>query len=98
MSAGREIIRSRTVVLPVENIDTDQIIPARFLTTTERAGLGRCLFHDWRFTRMAGRAPISSSTSPPPTAAMCWWPGVTLPVARRASTRRGRCWTTGSMR
>ncbi len=49
MSAGREIIRSRTVVLPVENIDTDQIIPARFLTTTERAGLGRCLFHDWRF-------------------------------------------------
>ena len=33
-------LRSRTVVLPFENIDTDRIIPARFLTTTERDGLG----------------------------------------------------------
>jgi 3-isopropylmalate/(R)-2-methylmalate dehydratase small subunit len=40
---------SRTVVLPVENVDTDQIIPARFLTTTTRAGLGRALFADWRY-------------------------------------------------
>lgn len=40
---------SRTVVLPDANIDTDQIIPARFLTTTDRAGLGRVAFHDWRF-------------------------------------------------
>ena len=36
------------VVLPVDNVDTDQIIPARFLTTTERTGLGGHLFHDWR--------------------------------------------------
>ena len=42
-------LRSRTVVLPFENIDTDRIIPARFLTTTERSGLGRVLFHDWRY-------------------------------------------------
>ena len=42
-------LRSRTVVLPFENIDTDRIIPARFLTTTERDGLGRALFHDWRY-------------------------------------------------
>jgi 3-isopropylmalate/(R)-2-methylmalate dehydratase small subunit len=42
-------IRSRTVVLAHENIDTDRIIPARFLTTTERAGLGKALFHDWRY-------------------------------------------------
>jgi 3-isopropylmalate/(R)-2-methylmalate dehydratase small subunit len=41
-------IRSRTVVLRERNIDTDQIIPARFLTTTERAGLGRHAFSDWR--------------------------------------------------
>jgi 3-isopropylmalate/(R)-2-methylmalate dehydratase small subunit len=42
-------IESRTVVLPMSDIDTDQIIPARFLTTTSRDGLGQHLFHDWRY-------------------------------------------------
>jgi 3-isopropylmalate/(R)-2-methylmalate dehydratase small subunit len=42
-------IRSRTVVLPRENVDTDQIIPARFLKTTEKKGLGKVLFSDWRY-------------------------------------------------
>src|SRR5215471_640032 len=42
-------LTSRTVVLPAANIDTDQIIPARFLTTTTRAGLGKRLFADWRY-------------------------------------------------
>jgi 3-isopropylmalate/(R)-2-methylmalate dehydratase small subunit len=42
-------LTSRTVVLPNANIDTDQIIPARFLTTTSRQGLGAHLFADWRF-------------------------------------------------
>ncbi len=42
-------VRSCTAALPFENIDTDRIIPARFLTTTERAGLGRFAFNDWRY-------------------------------------------------
>ncbi len=42
-------LTSRTVTLPAANIDTDQIIPARFLTTTTRDGLGRQLFADWRY-------------------------------------------------
>jgi 3-isopropylmalate/(R)-2-methylmalate dehydratase small subunit len=40
---------SCTVVMPSTNIDTDQIIPARFLTTTTRDGLGTALFADWRY-------------------------------------------------
>lgn len=42
-------VESAIYCLPVENIDTDQIIPARFLTTTERDGMGQYCFHDWRF-------------------------------------------------
>lgn len=44
-----ETVRSRSVVMPVNDIDTDQIIPARFLTTTSRDGLGQNLFFDWRY-------------------------------------------------
>lgn len=42
-------LTSRVIVLAQKDIDTDQIIPARFLTTTTRAGLGRALFADWRY-------------------------------------------------
>jgi 3-isopropylmalate/(R)-2-methylmalate dehydratase small subunit len=48
-------LRSTTVVMPSTNIDTDQIIPARFLTITTKLGLGKSLFADWRY--LADGAP-----------------------------------------
>jgi 3-isopropylmalate/(R)-2-methylmalate dehydratase small subunit len=63
MDAIRQL-SSSTVVLPAVDIDTDQIIPARFLTTTSKEGLGDALFAEWRVghhhavpsTRVAGQA------------------------------------------
>jgi 3-isopropylmalate/(R)-2-methylmalate dehydratase small subunit len=40
---------SKTVALPIDNVDTDQIIPARFLKVTSKQGLGKQLFADWRY-------------------------------------------------
>ena len=53
-------IRSRFVPLPVENIDTDQIIPARFLKATTRDGFGKNLFRDWRYMNDDEQQPIQS--------------------------------------
>lgn len=49
MSEPFKTLTSQAVVLSQANIDTDQIIPARFLTTTTREGLGKAAFHDWRY-------------------------------------------------
>src|SRR6056300_814765 len=46
-----EILKSTAVPLPIENVDTDQIIPARFLKATERKGFGDNLFRDWRYNQ-----------------------------------------------
>ena len=48
---------SRLVPLPIENVDTDQIIPARFLKTTGKAGLGKVLFYDWRYDSAGNPRP-----------------------------------------
>lgn len=50
-------LTSRTLVLDEANIDTDQIIPARFLTTTTREGLGKHAFNDWRYDAMGDARP-----------------------------------------
>lgn len=48
-------IQSSAVPMPIENVDTDQIIPARFLKAVERKGFGENLFRDWRYT--SGNTP-----------------------------------------
>ncbi|HVM88463.1 MAG TPA: 3-isopropylmalate dehydratase small subunit [Puia sp.] len=49
MSKSINIVKSTTVPVNIENVDTDQIIPARFLKATTRDGFGENLFRDWRF-------------------------------------------------
>jgi 3-isopropylmalate/(R)-2-methylmalate dehydratase small subunit len=49
MSKQINIVKSTVVPIPIENVDTDQIIPARFLKATSREGFGKNLFRDWRF-------------------------------------------------
>lgn len=51
MNAKFEILRSTCVPLPLENVDTDQIIPARFLKATTKEGFGDWLFYDWRYDK-----------------------------------------------
>lgn len=53
-------IQGRFVPLPVENIDTDQIIPARFLKATTRDGFGKNLFRDWRYINNDEQRPIQN--------------------------------------
>lgn len=57
-------VRSRTACLPDGNIDTDRIIPARFLTTTSRAGLGKFAFNDWRYCEDGSPDPAFALNAP----------------------------------
>jgi 3-isopropylmalate/(R)-2-methylmalate dehydratase small subunit len=50
-------ITSKTVVIPIENVDTDQIIPARFLKVTSKVGIGEKLFCDWRYDAAGNPKP-----------------------------------------
>lgn len=47
-------VSSKTLLLPQKDIDTDQIIPARYLTTTDKAGLGDAIFAEWRYDKNGG--------------------------------------------
>lgn len=51
------LLRSTCVPLPLENVDTDQIIPARFLKATTKEGFGDNLFYDWRYDKQGQRIP-----------------------------------------
>jgi 3-isopropylmalate/(R)-2-methylmalate dehydratase small subunit len=69
MMEPMRMIRSRTVVIAKDNIDTDQIIPARFLKVTDKKGLGKVLFSDWRYAE--GGAPRPEFVLNQPTAQGC---------------------------
>lgn len=56
----RKTIRSTSVPIDLENIDTDQIIPARFLKATSREGFGKNLFRDWRYENDDESSPIQT--------------------------------------
>jgi 3-isopropylmalate/(R)-2-methylmalate dehydratase small subunit len=64
------VIEARTVVLPRENVDTDQIIPARFLKVTDKKGLGKVLFCDWRY-EAGGEVPKADFVLNRPEARGC---------------------------
>ncbi len=91
-------LTSRTVVMPGANIDTDQIIPARFLTTTTRAGLGAQLFTDWRYDATGAPRPEFILNRPESQAARCWSRAAISAAAPRASTPPGHCSTMASAR
>ena len=59
-----DILESTCVPLPLENVDTDQIIPARFLSATSRQGFGDNLFRDWRYTKAGEKNPTFVLNNP----------------------------------
>ena len=73
-----------------DNIDTDQIIPARFLKTTSKEGLATQLFCDWRYDAEGNPKPDFILNKPEAKAARFCWRAITSAAAVRASTRRGR--------
>ena len=64
-----DVIKSTCVPLPLENVDTDQIIPARFLKATDKEGFGENLFRDWRYDKEGN--PIKDFVLNDPTYSGC---------------------------
>ena len=59
-----ELLESTCVPLPLENVDTDQIIPARFLSATTKDGFGENLFRDWRYVKSGEKNPDFNLNNP----------------------------------
>jgi 3-isopropylmalate/(R)-2-methylmalate dehydratase small subunit len=57
-------LTSKITPLPVDNVDTDQIIPARFLKVTDKDGLGKVLFCDWRYAEFVGSVDQAEGAAP----------------------------------
>ena len=81
---------SRLVKLAVNNVDTDQIIPARFLKTTSKIGLDKNLFYDWRYNANGEPNPGFVLNKPESQGAWSYWPAITSAAEARANMRRGR--------
>ena len=82
---------SAVIPLPAENVDTDQIVPARYLKVTDKDGLREALFRDWRYDEDGGAEGAACSSW---TGSRCWIArscssATTSGPARRGSTRRG---------
>ena len=90
------IITSTCVPLPLENVDTDQIIPARFLKATDKKGFGENLFRDWRYDKQGNKIE-SFVLNDPPTADRYWWRGKTsarVPSREHCSLGDCRLWVS----
>ena len=81
-----------------DDVDTDQIIPARFLKVDRQGRPGPDLFADWRYDATARQARLRAEPARRRRARRSWWRATTSAAARRASTRRGRSSATASAR
>ncbi len=79
---------SKAIPLPIENIDTDQIIPARFLKATNKAGFGENLFRDWRYNK-DGSINSSFALTTPNTAGASSLQEIISAADRAVNMRRG---------
>jgi 3-isopropylmalate/(R)-2-methylmalate dehydratase small subunit len=81
---------SAVIPLSAENVDTDQIVPARYLKVTDKDGLAEALFRDWRFLEVGSRRePPFVLDRPEMAGRRILLAGTTSERAHRANTRRG---------
>ena len=89
---------SKIVPLKAENVDTDQIIPARFLKVTDKLGLGDNLFSDWRYNADGSPKADFILNQSDMKGRQCCSPATTSAAAPAASMRRGRSPASASAR